>query len=140
MTPDGTVLEGGDYVSLEWFSAYGITIKASSTNGGYTPDGQARIYDTSIPGEDLDLGSPNKKCTPSGPGVGVGGEPGQPGENCVPQGNVLIIQDGRTDKPSDNGFGGSIEFCFDTPAPEVYSIGLMDIDGPEHGDHQSAEG
>ena len=50
--------------------------------------------------------------------MGVGGEPGQPGENCVPQGNVLIIQDGRTDKPSDNGFGGSIEFCFDIPAPK----------------------
>jgi hypothetical protein len=60
-----------------------------------------RTLDTANPGEepfgDADLGAPNEKCTPPGPGVGAGGEPGLPGENCSPLGNVLIIQEENED-------------------------------------------
>jgi len=49
-----------------------MTIETSTTEG----DGKARIYDTSEDtGPDPGLGSPNERCTPSGPGVGKGGEP-----------------------------------------------------------------
>jgi hypothetical protein len=124
---DGTPLEGGAYVSNEWFDAHGLTLSAS---GGFSD--MPRLFNTSDVGDDIvgdpDLGSPNKKCDPSGPGVGVGGEPGQPGENCVPQGNVLIIQDEDTDQPDDNVDGGTITFDFAETVDFVYDIGLMDVD------------
>lgn len=97
--------------------------------GGYF---RPRLFDTANPGSepagDADLGAPNEKCTPSGPGVGVGGEPGMPGENCAPQGNVLIVQEGNTEIPDDNADGGSLIFNFVTKADKVYEIGLLDID------------
>lgn len=37
--------------------------------------------------------SPNIQCAPSGPGRGRGGQPGMPGENCIEQGNVLVVQE-----------------------------------------------
>lgn len=115
-----------------------MTVGATS-NGGYTPDGQARIFDTSTQNsEDPDLGSPNQQCSPSGPGVGKGGIPGAPGENCEPQGNVLIIQESYTkpngsfnSEPDDNVFGGSITFSFDCALEKLLSIGLMDIEHKE---------
>jgi hypothetical protein len=77
---------GGTYVKNQWKNTYGITISASSVNGGFTPDDNARVYNTTLPvsqnNGNFDLGSPNVKC--GGIGVGLGGEPGQPGENCVP--------------------------------------------------------
>ena len=63
-----------------------------------------------------------------GSGVGVGGEPGEPGENCVPQGNVLIIQEDDEEEPNDREGGGMITFEFQ-PNVEVFEIGLMDIEG-----------
>ena len=77
---------------------------------------------------DSDLGSPNQFCNPSGPGVGAGGEPNQPGENCVPQGNVLIIQEEGTVQPDANSEGGTITFDFTPEMDYVYEIGLMSID------------
>jgi hypothetical protein len=63
-------LSHGDYVREEWFDSYGMTVEASASRGGYTPNNKARIYDTSCAKEDpADLGSPNKKC--GGPGVGT---------------------------------------------------------------------
>jgi hypothetical protein len=35
---------------------------------------------------DSDLGALNIQCTSAGPGIGKGGEPAQPGENCEEQG------------------------------------------------------
>jgi hypothetical protein len=71
----------GSYVKSQWRDSLGVTITAKSNGGG-----QARIYNTSLPvvndQGNIDLGSPNKYC--GGFGVGLGGEPGQPGENCVP--------------------------------------------------------
>mmetsp|Transcript_25496 Transcript_25496/g.46032 ORF Transcript_25496/g.46032 Transcript_25496/m.46032 type:complete len:81 (-) Transcript_25496:194-436(-) len=60
-----------------------------------------RIFDSGNPGGetryacgDSDLGTPNEKCSKNpGPGRGIGGEPGSPGENCEPLGNVLIVQE-----------------------------------------------
>ena len=125
--PDGTPLPGGAYVSTEWLSAYGVKLSAS---GGFSD--LPRLFNTSDVGDqelgDPDLGSPNEKCSPPGPGVGVGGEPGMPGENCVPQGNVLIIQEADTEQPDDNVDGGTITFEFVSTADTVYEIGLMDID------------
>ena len=97
-----------------------------------------RLLDSANPrcegdtGGDPDLGAPNKKCTPSGPGRGVGGNPGKPGENCDPLGNVLIIQEPSSDHtcPDDNQDGGMIVFEFVEPAEIVYAMGFLDIDEP----------
>jgi hypothetical protein len=76
---------GGTYINTQWKDSYGVTVTASSMVGGYTPNGHARIYDTSISinanDGNIDLGSPNVNC--GGIGVGFDGQPGQPGENCV---------------------------------------------------------
>lgn len=121
-------LSHGDYVREEWFDSYGMTVEASASRGGYTPDNKARIYDTSYAKEDPDLGSPNKKC--GGPGVGTGGEPGQAGANCNPkgEGNVLIIQESDKEEPDDNAHGGTFTFTFACPLVELKSVGLIDID------------
>lgn len=89
------------------------------------------IFDSSIPtGSDLDLGSPNNFCIPPGPGVGNGGKPGEPGENCEPLGNLLIIsEDGDTGDPDDNAGGGDIIFDFTQPdGATVHWIGIIDAE------------
>ena len=57
---NGTLLDDGDYVGSEWFDRYGLNVSAFSLVGGFTPDNHARIFDTSNPQGDLDLGSPNR--------------------------------------------------------------------------------
>jgi hypothetical protein len=141
-------ISGGTYVSTEWRQAYGVTVTASSTKGGFTPNKQARIYDTSLKTmQDYDLGAPNNKC--GGPGVGLGGQPGQAGENCVPlkskyrlfktwihvfifnllneNVDVLIIQDISSSVARASNYGGNITFVFDVPV-FVSDIGFIDID------------
>ena len=90
-TGTGEVLARGAYVKNEWYDKYGLTV---TVVGGYSPDRMARIFDTSKPGKgddgDPDLGSPNSKCPGGGPGVGVGGEPGKPGENCEALGSKTM--------------------------------------------------
>ena len=54
-----TFLNGGDYVSEDWLERFGVTVSAVTTIGGFTSDGKARIFDTSDPVGDIDLGSPN---------------------------------------------------------------------------------
>jgi hypothetical protein len=121
----------GDYVERDWFITHGMNLAVSSFNGGYTAQG-TRVFDTSLEDtRDPDLGSPNEQCNPAGPGVGLGGIPGAPGENCVAQGNVLIIQqdNGPDDtEPDDNAYGGTIEFMFDNEGRKVLSIGMLDVD------------
>ena len=120
---DGTPIPGGTYVEDQWLAKYGLRLSASGGFGNVP-----RIFNTSDVSDDSDLGSPNQFCDPSGPGVGVGGEPNQPGKNCVPQGNVLIIQEEDTEQPDANSEGGSITFDFTPKADYVYEIGLMSID------------
>lgn len=125
---DGTPLSRGDYVS-DNFALQGLLLSAAGGLGT-----SPRIFDTSNVGDeefgDFDLGTPNEKCSPAGPGVGVGGEPGKPGENCVFLGNALIIQEDNANPsvPDDNVDGGTITFEFITEAQFVYEIGLLDID------------
>ena len=87
-------LRKGQYVSGEWKEQHGLTITAS---GGFNPGQQARVLDTSnskcITAEgSSEFGSPNRKCAhrngDNGLGVGIGGAPGQQGENCVPVGST----------------------------------------------------
>ena len=113
----------------EWLEAYGLKLAASGGLGELP-----RIFDTANPGSnkygDPDLGSPNEKCTPSGPGTGIGGEPGAPGENCDPLGNVLIIQENnkKPEIPDDNVDGGTITFTFMQTVEYVYAFGIIDVD------------
>jgi hypothetical protein len=57
--------------------------------------------------------------------VGLSGEPGQPGENCIPQGNLLIIQESNKALPDDNQNGGVISFIFDSPK-RIGHIAMID--------------
>ena len=128
-------IEVGTYVKDEWRDL-GLVLSAQgglSDRMGNMP----RIFDTANPGNatvgDPDLGAPNRKCTPTGPGIGMGGEPGQPGINCKPLGNVLIIQENNNLPliPDDNAKGGSITMDFpDAGGKSVHEIGLLDIDEP----------
>ncbi len=92
------------------------------------------IFDSANPtGQDWDLGTPSQDF--GGPGIGSGGLAGEPGENAVPLGNLLIIAedlgdanlDNVVDDPDDENDGGSIAFLFHSPAQPV-SITLVDID------------
>jgi len=120
---DGTVLRHGDYVMSDWLQDYHMTIE--------TTGGKARIYDTSKNGRNPHLGSPNEKCSPPGPGVGEGGEPGTIGENCNAQGNALIVQDSDELEPDDSPSGGSITMSFDCPLEHLLSVGLLGLDDKE---------
>jgi hypothetical protein len=83
------------------------------------------------PKDDPDLGSPNEACPGGGPGIGEGGGPDQPFPNCVPQGNLLIIQDPRSDPDTanDSGLGGCITFEFSSPI-EIVNTGILDSEEP----------
>jgi hypothetical protein len=92
------------------------------------------IFDSSNPtGGDFDLGTPNSDF--GGPGKGLGGRFGMPGENSIPRGNLIIIAesmidangDGRVDVPDDEGSGGCITFDFDHNVVPL-SITLVDVD------------
>jgi hypothetical protein len=86
--------------------------------------------------DDPDLGSPNLKCNPKGPGIGNGGIPSAAFPNCEALGNVLILQNPHitTDRPNDDPNGGCITFDFyglyhdDGIDPLVNDFGLLDIE------------
>ena len=111
------------------YSSQGVTISADSDRrNGF--DG-AMIFDTTKPtGNDYDLGTPNKKF----------GGPGSPTLN-VSSGNgvgnftslkktLIISEDGDSNDPDDEGYGGTITFMFDQPI-RMKSVGLLDIDRGE---------
>jgi len=126
----------GDYLTELLDGRVAIQASGTTDNAGrdlfYTPNGAARILDSSNPGPDLDLGSPNSGC--GGPGNGAGGSPQKANgtinksDNCVPQGNLLIVQ--RTDKPTPDSAeaGGVITL---TPSRNVdmrlASMGILDV-------------
>lgn len=77
----------GDYIKNQYYKKKnGVRIIAFSDTG-YTPSDKARIFDTSNPHSDPDLGSPNEHCPGGGPGIGTGGVPGAEGANCHPVGS-----------------------------------------------------
>lgn len=92
----------------------------------------AMIFDSSNPtGGDFDLGSPHNSF--GGPGAGVGGAPGAPGENNRAHGKILIVsEDTSTIAPDDNEEGGSLTFQFTPPRP-IRTVGILDIDDDESG-------
>lgn len=121
----------GQYITDDFKTTHGVTISATAKSGGYTPSNAARIFDSSNPGGsdgDIDLGTPNNSC--GGPGVGTGGAKGSAYENCVPLGNVLIIQESNKATPDDNYGGGWITFDFVSPA-HIDKIVILDSDGCE---------
>ena len=143
---NGNVITGTPYIpTTEYWDSHGVKI-TTITYGywGYAPQGQARIYDTSFHAVndyhgDPDLGSPNKSCPGGGPGYGQGGEPTDrfgnpnPGANCSPIGNVLIVQESNKMYADDCIYGGTIVFEFRYPVT-LNSIGLFDVDGG-YGNH-----
>jgi hypothetical protein len=81
--------------------------------------------------DDPDLGSPNRKCTPKGPGIGVGGRPNASFPNCDPLGNLLIIQNPAvTTAPNDYAKGGCMSFSFFDfgSVVKIDDFGLLDIE------------
>ena len=134
---NGNRITGTPYIrQVEYWDSHGVKIKAYGA--GYTPGNKARIYDTTFYATnndhgDPDLGSPNENCPGGGPGIGKGGKPtldnGQPnpGANCEPQGNVLIVQESNKPEADDSGYSSMIEFTFRFPV-SLESVGLMDVD------------
>jgi hypothetical protein len=124
----GNKLTNKNYVRDEWHSAFGMKVTVEDAKGGYAPLKKARIFDSSKPtGYDWDLGTPNHKCPGGGPGIGIGGEPGKPGENCIPQGNLLIVQESNKYDADDNLYGGVIAFTFDSPT-RIGHLGILDME------------
>jgi len=132
--PAGTVVAGdepgGGVASGTLFSGFTLSV----TNNGGGPHSLV-IFDSAAPtGDDPDLGSPNE--TFGGPGIGQGGQAGQPGVNEDALGNLLVIaediedvdpEDGLVDDPDDEAGGGLVHFDFDEPVL-IDAILLVDID------------
>jgi hypothetical protein len=103
-----------------------MRVIVEDARGGYAPGRKARIFDSTKPtANDFDLGTPNAKCPGGGPGIGIDGVPGKPGENCIPLGNLLIIQESNKPEPDDNPVGGILSFVFDSPK-RIGHIGIID--------------
>ncbi len=127
----GNPLAAGTVLTNQWANK-GISISAHNNNNSH-PD-KAIIFDSSNPtGNDDDLGTPNQDF--GGPGIGSGGSSGQPGQNSLSLGNLIIIatddvdnnNDGFVDDPDDEAAGGKIFFDFDDPV-EIQNIEFVDMD------------
>jgi hypothetical protein len=127
--PGGAFVVGNTH-----FPDFAIT----ATNNGSGPN-SVLVFNSAAPtGGDPDLGAPNNLC--GGPGIGAGGAPGMPGENCAAQGNLLIVAanitdtapaDGLVDQPNDEPNGGVMVFNFLSPVA-IESAGFLDLDSDEH--------
>ncbi len=130
----GTVVAGetpgGGSVPGTIFPGFRLTVE----NHGGGPNSLILFGSHAPTGQDVDLGAPNASF--GGPGIGAGGAAGQPGENALPLGNLLIIAqdivdfsppDGLVDDPGDEAAGGLIRFDFADPTI-VETIHLVDID------------
>ncbi|MDY7092239.1 MAG: choice-of-anchor A family protein [Acidobacteriota bacterium] len=120
----GVFLLPGQVIDEE-FSAFGI--HATSGDPAAHP---LMIFNSFAPtGGDPDLGTPNQDF--GGPGVGAGGGLGMPGENSIPEGNILILsEDADSSDPDDDRNGGVMIFDFDVPV-EIHSVRVLDIDNGE---------
>lgn len=117
----GNPLTSGQIIDDEW-NAWGITVTTNDLTNH-----PVMIFDSSEPtGGDFDLGTPNQDF--DGPGIGIGGQAGQLGQNDQPHRNVLIIsEDGDSSNPNDAANGGKLSFTFTQPA-SIHSLGLLDIE------------
>jgi hypothetical protein len=145
---DGNPLLAGQVIDDEFHSATGIsiTIRAqSAAPGGSNVRAIFPSHQPPVSGSgstiDPDLGTPNETCPGGGPGIGDGGEVGQPGENCTPQENILIIPtvgdsdgDGFIDGlPNDDAGGGLATFLFSRPVTIDY-LEVIDQENAETAD------
>jgi hypothetical protein len=104
----------------------------TATKGGEMLD--VNVFNSSAikgrnPKFDPDLGSPNEFCPNKGPGIGRGGRPTSPFPNCVPQNNLLIIQNkanGEND-PNDSPVGGCFILEFQQSV-DLINMGLLDME------------
>ena len=128
---NGNPILAGQVIDDE-FAAWGLNI-SSENHHNARPD-LAIIFDSSNPtGEDEDLGTPNQDF--AGPGVGLGGQEDELGENSQSLGNVLITaeddvdddNDGYIDDPDDERNGGTFTFAFDDNTWVDY-IELLDME------------
>jgi hypothetical protein len=124
----GNPLSAGDVVHDQWLAVWGMHV--SSQNNYWHPP---VIFDSSNPTcGDTDLGSPNEDF--DGPGIGAGGEAGQPGANSQALDKVLIINERPAGQVCPEGDGtaddynqyGTLTFTFATPTP-VWSLQLLDM-------------
>jgi hypothetical protein len=135
---DGNPLSSGQVIDDEFHSTTGISITLRAQSEAPGGSNVRAIFPSHQPPVapsgrtiDADLGTPNETCPGGGPGIGEGGELGQPGENCTPQNNILIIPtvgdgdgDGFIDGlPDDDEEGGLATFLFS----EVVSIDYLEI-------------
>jgi hypothetical protein len=105
-------------------------LRVTATRKGNTLD--VNVFNSSdIAGRcyDPDLGSPNEFCPNRGPGIGKGGRPRSAFPNCVPQNNLLIIQNKDYDEndPNDSPCGGCFIFEFERSVV-LLNMGLLDIE------------
>ena len=116
----GAPLASGQVIDDE-YAGFGMFVSTSD------PARPAMVFDSANPtGNDDDLGTPNEDF--AGPGIGAGGEAGQPGENSRALGNVLIIsEDGNSGNPDDNAGGGTLIFDFTSPV-RVDLLEILDIE------------
>lgn len=128
---------GSPVVEGKGFTLETIRLKDNAT-------GVSAVLDTAIPPIlDLDMGSPNEAC--GGPGVGIAGAPGQPGENCVQLGKVLIAHNDDVVSlravcsnssthpscvPNDPMDGAEFMFNF-TEQAVLQKIVMLDVDGKD---------
>jgi len=109
---------------------YGVSVRTITFDGKHHPP---MIFDSSEPtGNDMHLGTRNEACpgcTPDTcPGLGSGGAPFQPGENCDPLYQCLIIsEDCDSNDPDDNAGPGTVllEAC-----TGFYAMGFTFINAP----------
>lgn len=135
---NGNPLLPGQVIDDEFHSATGISITLKAQSDG---SNARAIFPSHQPPTDFDLGTPNETCPGGGPGVGEGGEVGEPGENCTPQNNILIIPtigdddgDGFIDGvPDDDADGGLAIFLFSEPVTVDY-LEIIDQEDGETAD------
>lgn len=117
----GASLLAGQIVDTEW-ATWGVQVTTNSPSSH-----PAMIFDSANPtGNDPDLGSPHEDF--GGPGRGVGGGSGKPGQNSRPLGKVLIVAENlNSANPDDAAGGGTLIFKFDYPV-RIDEVQLLDID------------
>jgi hypothetical protein len=132
----GTVVAGQDPSGTTVPGASFGEFTLSCINNGGGPSSIV-VFDSQAPtGGDVDLGTPHEDF--GGPGVGSGGETGQPGANDRSWGHLLVIAenivdddgDGLVDTPDDEGGGGVFVFDFEQ-AVNIQRVVLVDIDSDE---------
>jgi hypothetical protein len=134
---DFSTLQVASYMSNEAqiqkiLQDYGI-ISISANDGNGKPR-NVNVFDSSdIKGRkfDPDLGSPNRRCPDKGPGRGRGGGPKTDFPNCVPQDNLLIIQNTNYDEstPNYSPNGGCMYIEFEKEVT-LFDMGLLDMEEP----------